>query len=552
MKTYRFKNDQRTDIDPGAPNQITSVLEARGIQGNVQDVNVKLDIDHTYTSDLRVRLIGPTGTSVQLVTHRGGSGDDFDNTTLDDQAATPVSAGSAPFQGDFRPESSLNAFNDEDANGTWSLEVIDNALQDGGALNLWEIEIATDHEEPQTGPFVFHNQTPQVIDSGLPNSVESEIDVQGMDDVVVDILQVSLSIQHTYTNDLRILLIGPDGTEVVLVESEGGSQDDFNETTFDDNAAEPIAGAMAPFSGTFRPEGQLSDFKGTAVNGKWKLRIEDQASFDGGILNSWSLSVETSAQPAPTAKPFEIKVRFLGGLTASQQAIFQGAADRWAEVIVGNLPPFNTDIGQVDDLVIDASGIDIDGPSGILGQAGPTRVRPGSLLPARGIMQFDSADLQSMEDSGELLDVIIHEMGHVLGIGTLWSHLGLIQGSGTDDPLFTGANAMREYGNLRGLGPTMVPIANTGGEGTREGHWREATFDDELMTGYDDPGRNALSRVTVASLQDIGYQVSYQVADAFFLPFASLSILQVAAKEPHQCNITVQEFEILDEANRVL
>jgi hypothetical protein len=90
-----------------------------------------------------------------------------------------------------------------------------------------------------------------------------------------------------------------------------------------------------------------------------------------------------------------------------------------------------------------------------------------------------------------------------------------------------------------------------GGEGTREGHWRESVFDTELMTGFDDPGRNALSRLTIASLQDLGYQVNYEVADAYILPFRALTPGAVRAKEANQCGITYPEFEVLPEEYRV-
>src|SRR3954447_22112145 len=126
---------------------------------------------------------------------------------------------------------------------------------------------------------------------------------------------------------------------------------------------------------------------------------------------------------AGTASPFSIKVRFLGGLTDSQQAAFVAAADRWTKVIVGDLPDVVVDGEAVDDLLILAQGSRIDGPGGILGQAGPTHLRPATagaaaFLPAKGTMQFDTDDLSQMETSGTLQDVITHEMGHVLGFGT--------------------------------------------------------------------------------------------------------------------------------------
>ena len=549
MKNYHFQNDRTVAIASGDANRIASTITVQGTGGTINDVNLKLDVSHTYTQDLQILLQSPDGTVVQLVNRMGGTGDNFEETTFDDSANEAIGDASAPFRGMFRPLEALAQFNGKEANGDWRLEIDDRAAQDGGSLNTWELEIVTDEPTENTGPFIFNNRTPVTISSSGTNVVESEIDVQGLNGSSVAMTCVTIDLDHTYTNDLKISVVSPDNKEVILVEREGGAGDNFNGTTFDDGASESITNASPPFTGVFRPEGQLSDFQGISPTGIWKLIVEDQANVDGGILNSWTLTLKSTETPQPE-RPFTIEVNFLGGLTASQQAIFQTAADRWSEVIVGDLPAIETDIGLVDDLVIDAEGIEIDGSGGILGQAGPTGVRPGTLLPARGIMQFDSADLQRMEDEGELLDVIIHEMGHVLGIGTLWSNLGLINGSGTDNPEFTGANAMREYASLGNLpNPTFVPIANTGGPGTREGHWRESVFDTELMTGFDDPGRNALSRLTVASLQDIGYQVDYEKADTYILPFSLLSARTIAEKKEHRCMVSIPDFEILPVEN---
>ena len=156
----------------------------------------------------------------------------------------------------------------------------------------------------------------------------------------------------------------------------------------------------------------------------------------------------------------------------------------------------------IDDVVIDASGAAIDGPRGILGQAGPTQLRPGSFLPAAGVMHFDTADLAMMEADGSLVSVITHEMAHVLGFGANWDELGLRQGAGTTNPTFTGAAAMREFATLSGGAATRaVPLANVGGPGTRDSHWREAVFGNELMTGFLNNGRNPLSRLTIAAFR---------------------------------------------------
>ena len=77
-----------------------------------------------------------------------------------------------------------------------------------------------------------------------------------------------------------------------------------------------------------------------------------------------------------SASAYKIEVRFLGGLTTAQKNAFKTAADRWASVIVGDLPSVRVDGEVVDDLLILAQGTAIDGPRGILGQAGPTHIRP--------------------------------------------------------------------------------------------------------------------------------------------------------------------------------
>jgi len=227
---------------------------------------------------------------------------------------------------------------------------------------------------------------------------------------------------------------------------------------------------------------------------------------------------------AETTSPFTIAVRFVGGLSQGQMDAFAAAADRWAKVIVGDLPDVVIDGETVDDVLILAEGKAIDGPGNTLAQARITHVRPRgdqpwALLPARGEMTFDKADLDRMEAAGSLRDVITHEMGHILGIGGLWAAKGLLVGAGTDDPTFSGPAAMAEYHKLLGASgdPVRVPVENTGGPGTREVHWRDANFVNELMTGFVNRPPNPLSRVTAASLGDLGYQVDVDTADDFHL-----------------------------------
>ena len=234
-------------------------------------------------------------------------------------------------------------------------------------------------------------------------------------------------------------------------------------------------------------------------------------------------SLEANAPAAAVASAYKIEVRFLGGLNTAQKEAFKRAADRWSRVIVGDLPPVLVSGEVIDDLLIEAQGTAIDGPGGILGQAGPTNLRPRSaganaFLPAKGIMSFDTADLATMEADGTLIDVITHEMGHVIGIGTIWEQKRLLAGAGTVNPTFTGAQAMKAYGELKHERDAAVPVENQGGPGTRDGHWRETVFRNELMSGFIDAAGNPLSKLTVTSLQDMGYVVDMDAAEPYELP----------------------------------
>ncbi len=214
-----------------------------------------------------------------------------------------------------------------------------------------------------------------------------------------------------------------------------------------------------------------------------------------------------------------ITVRFTGSISPDRQSIFIQAAERWDGILDTGFAPVAVEGETLNGLLIEASIDPIDGAAGVLGQAGPRLLLPGSRLPAKGIMQFDTADVDRLDAEGSLEDVILHEMGHVLGFGTLWRQFGLIRASGTSNPQFTGAAASREYATLIGETTSRpVPIANTGGEGTREGHWRELVFGDELLSGFLSGASRPLSRLSIASFQDMGYEADLDAADPFTLP----------------------------------
>ncbi|HBX77220.1 MAG TPA: hypothetical protein DEG43_06225 [Acidimicrobiaceae bacterium] len=262
------------------------------------------------------------------------------------------------------------------------------------------------------------------------------------------------------------------------------------------------------------------------------LRVSD------GVSTSRTATVSVNVGAA-SADPFGITLRYTSGLTPSQQAAFTAAAAHWAAVIKTGLAPATVNLaadwcgtgapalaGSVDDIHIDASIEPIDGVSGILGQAGPCLTRAANGLPIYGVMQFDSADIAALEAQGALQTVILHEMGHVLGFGTVWNG-SVLTGAGTSGVAFTGKVARGAWNAIGGSG-LSVPVESTGGPGTADSHWRESVFHNEIMTGYLNSGFNPLSAITIGSLADIGYGVDLAAAE----PYGSATMRSEAYSVP--------------------
>lgn len=121
-------------------------------------------------------------------------------------------------------------------------------------------------------------------------------------DTAYGLVEVCLSITHTYVSDLEISLIAPDGTETFLFRGVGGDGDDFLGTCFRQDAPQKISIGQAPFSGMYNPQGQLGKFnQGRAGNGLWRLKAHDTYAFaDGGDLLEWSLTFGPHAPGLPT------------------------------------------------------------------------------------------------------------------------------------------------------------------------------------------------------------------------------------------------------------
>ncbi|MEJ5166725.1 MAG: proprotein convertase P-domain-containing protein, partial [Thermoanaerobaculia bacterium] len=130
-----------TDVPKNIPD-LTTITSIINVTDNkiIQDVNVTIgNITHTYDGDLDIFLIAPDNTRVELSTDNGSSGDNYINTVFDDEASTSITTGTAPFTGSFRPEATLSVLDGKNAQGTWKLEISDDASGDTGILNSWSM-----------------------------------------------------------------------------------------------------------------------------------------------------------------------------------------------------------------------------------------------------------------------------------------------------------------------------------------------------------------------------------------------------------------------------
>jgi len=307
----------------------------------------------------------------------------------------------------------------------------------------------------------------------------------------------------------------------------------------DDGHGAGLSGRTVTFTvqsggGSVSPPSVTSDANGEAST-SWTLGASPGENRLTASVSSIS-PVEFVATATVAASAFDVELRYLTSATTAQRNAFDNAAVRWRQIVTGDVVAafVNASAGQcgpdapalnetIDDIVIFVSIEALDGPGGTLGSAGPCFIRSVSKLPLVARMHFDSADLVALQAANNLDKVILHEMGHALGVGTLWSSVGFLaepSESGGLDPHFVGSLAISAFDSVGGAAYASgekVPVENTGGEGTQDVHWRESVFDSELMTGFLDVGSNPLSRVTVASMEDMGYVVNRSMADPFNL-----------------------------------
>jgi subtilisin-like proprotein convertase family protein len=176
-----FSGTTGTISDDGTINNYTTTVSgiSAPLTTNYGLVQVCLDITHTWDSDLKVSLIAPNGTSINLFTGIGGADDDFTGTCLRQDGSAPINTVWAPFTGTFKPQETLgNLNNGGDGNGVWTLQILDTyAFADTGAVLGWSVTFG----ENAPAPFVFQS-------SNLPIVLINTNGVEIPDDPKIDAL----------------------------------------------------------------------------------------------------------------------------------------------------------------------------------------------------------------------------------------------------------------------------------------------------------------------------------------------------------------------------
>ncbi|MEO2034374.1 MAG: S8 family serine peptidase, partial [Planctomycetaceae bacterium] len=244
-----FRNDTELSIPTtGTSGTIESTLNIAN-SGIIDDINVVIEIEHTFDADLDVVLVSPAGTEVELFSDVGGSGNNFLETTFDDDASIAITAGSPPFSGQYRPEQALSTFNGESVTGTWKLRVTDDAGGDSGTLKSWSLIIA----EPPTSAATI------VIPDGI-----YVLTIAGTDENAAHVGDLDLN------SSVGITLLGS-GSATTVIDAQQL-----------DRAIDIRIGAVATISGL------------TLRNGN--------ADIGGGVSNSGTLTIDTSVITDNTAE----------------------------------------------------------------------------------------------------------------------------------------------------------------------------------------------------------------------------------------------------------
>ena len=212
----------------------------------------------TSGNSVNYTLVVPAGSTNVTFTMSGGTGD----------ADMYVKLGSAPTDSsyDCRPYKSGNAESCTFASSTGGTYYI--RLKAYSAFS--GVSLVGDYTAGGGGgggsTQTYTNTTDYNIPDNNATGITSTINVSGRTGNAPSNTQVAVNIVHTYSGDLVVELVAPDGTVYTLQSRVGGSADNIVKTF-------------------------TTNLSSEAINGAWKLRVKDRASTDTGYINSWSITM---------------------------------------------------------------------------------------------------------------------------------------------------------------------------------------------------------------------------------------------------------------------
>ncbi len=339
------------DNGPAVP-AYPSTINVSGVSGRITKVVVTLNgFTHSLPDDVGVLLVGPAGQKVRLMTDVGGTsavvspinipiddraaGNLPDSTVLSNAISKPTAglsgaagdgnlhAANFPAPAPAGPYSlNLADFIGTGANGTWSLYVDDDTLTNTGSFaNGWTLSITTGGVFTSGGAITIN-------DNAVANPYPSTINAAGFTGNITKVSVRLDNFNHTFLDDVGMLLVGPTGTAVRLTTDNGGGFDAVNvNLVFDDTAANALPNNAIFDSTTYQPTADgtnnggsashnanfaapapvgpypntLSSFNGSNPNGTWSLYVDDDSAADVGTIDSWTLAIETGAPTAADA-----------------------------------------------------------------------------------------------------------------------------------------------------------------------------------------------------------------------------------------------------------
>jgi len=165
-----------TGSSPGVTEVIIQVIDNLPII----DVDVKVNISHTYNQDLTLSLIHPDGREIILSQNQGGSGNNYNNTIFDAEATTPIQSGSSPYSGTYIPQGDLASLYNSLSEGSWRFKVVDDATQDTGIIEAVELILCLSGQlQPNDDNDLYPNSTDNCRYVTNQNQIDTDQDGEG-------------------------------------------------------------------------------------------------------------------------------------------------------------------------------------------------------------------------------------------------------------------------------------------------------------------------------------------------------------------------------------